>query len=132
MLECLIVGDSIAVGVSHHRPECTIHAKVGINSHNWNIKYNSIDTNAKLVVISLGSNDPTNSKTYDELAIVRSKIHENTQVFWILPANSEIARNAVYQIASEYRDGVLGIQKLSIDKVHPTPKEYKRLAEVAK
>ena len=132
MLDCLIIGDSIAVGVAQHRTECTVHAKVGINSHNWNKKYNLIDINAKLVVISLGSNDPITSKTYDELAIIRSKIQENSQVFWILPANNEVAQNAVYMIASEYRDGVLGIQKLSIDKEHPTPKEYKRLAEVAK
>jgi lysophospholipase L1-like esterase len=132
MLECLILGDSIAVGVSKYRPECTTHAKVGINSHNWNSKYNSIDTNAKLVVISLGTNDPTRSRTYDELEIIRKKIHENTQVFWILPANNEVAQNAVYLIASEYRDGVLGIQKLSDDKIHPTSKEYKRLAEVTK
>ena len=36
MIECLIVGDSIAVGVSQVRHECMSIAKSGINSSDWN------------------------------------------------------------------------------------------------
>ena len=36
MLECLIVGDSIAVGTAMARPECVSLSKGGINSSQWN------------------------------------------------------------------------------------------------
>jgi len=32
MIECLILGDSIAVGIGQMRPECVVQAKSGINS----------------------------------------------------------------------------------------------------
>ena len=132
MLECLILGDSIAVGIAQHRPECESYAKVGITSHNWNLTYNKIDTGAKTVVISLGSNDWNADQTLKEITKLRNRIPEGSQVFWILPANNHNMQEAVYNIASDFRDGVLGIQNLSKDKVHPTAKEYKRLANITK
>jgi len=33
MIECLIVGDSIAVGTAQQRPECVSLSQGGINSH---------------------------------------------------------------------------------------------------
>ena len=35
MLECLILGDSLAVGVGQVRSECVTRAKSGINSYNY-------------------------------------------------------------------------------------------------
>jgi hypothetical protein len=58
MIDCLILGDSIAVGTYSAKPECEVHAQVGINSRNFNKKYKN-DFAAKIVAISLGSNDGT-------------------------------------------------------------------------
>ncbi len=33
MIECLILGDSIAVGTAQARPECVAYVKSGINSY---------------------------------------------------------------------------------------------------
>jgi len=35
MIECLILGDSIAVGIGQMRPECVVQAKSGINSEDY-------------------------------------------------------------------------------------------------
>jgi hypothetical protein len=57
MLECLIVGDSIAVGVSQIRTECQAIVKSGINSSDWNKKHLHKLKPTKTLIISLGAND---------------------------------------------------------------------------
>jgi lysophospholipase L1-like esterase len=60
MLECLILGDSLAVGVGQARTECVTRAKSGINSYDYVNRYllhTKGDAQAKSVIISLGSND---------------------------------------------------------------------------
>ncbi len=39
MIECLILGDSIAVGTAQARPECVAYATSGINTTQFNKKY---------------------------------------------------------------------------------------------
>lgn len=39
MLECLILGDSIAVGTHQARPECAVYARGGINSRDFVNRY---------------------------------------------------------------------------------------------
>ena len=39
MLDCLILGDSIAVGTHQFMPECRAYATGGLNSHQWNHRY---------------------------------------------------------------------------------------------
>ena len=39
MLECLIIGDSIAVGTAMARKECVSYARGGWNSWQWNKDY---------------------------------------------------------------------------------------------
>jgi lysophospholipase L1-like esterase len=132
MIECLILGDSIAVGIAQHRPDCVTHAKVGITSHKWNQVYGKINVEAKTVIISLGSNDSNAELTLKEITALRKRIGEDTQVFWVLPAHNHQMQKAIYIVAEDFRDGVLGIEKTTKDRVHPTAKEYKRLAEVTK
>ena len=36
MIDCMILGDSIAVGMHQFKPECVAYAKGGINSWQWN------------------------------------------------------------------------------------------------
>ena len=53
MLECLILGDSLAVGVGQVRTECVTRAKSGINSYNYvnrHILHTQGNTSAKNVI----------------------------------------------------------------------------------
>lgn len=127
MLECLIIGDSIAVGVGQFRPDCVVEAKVGISSKNYT-KYYTVHS-AKNTVISLGSNDLGMSGQYEVLYNLRDEIKGT--VLWILPANNDVARKNILAIANIYNDAVADIRQLPLSKdgVHPTSKSYKKLAE---
>ena len=74
MIECLIVGDSIAVGTAHFRPECAVMAKSGINSRDWNERYFHDQLQSDTVIISLGSNDLKTLNTFKEIILLRSRI----------------------------------------------------------
>ena len=131
MLDCLIVGDSIAVGTAHFRPECVALAKSGINSHDWNKKNAGNNISARTVIISLGSNDTTHIRTIWELTQLREKVQAD-KVFWILPANKKDVREFVELVARDFGDTVLPIKGLSKDGVHPTRTGYQELATKTK
>jgi len=128
MLDCLILGDSIAVGTAQFRPDCAVYAKGGINSHNWLNKNIDKKLTAKSVIISLGSNDHKGVKTFHELMAIR-QLTDAGRVYWILPANKPEVREIVEIIAKNFGDTILPISKLSSDGVHPTTAGYKELAE---
>ena len=131
MIECLILGDSIAVGTHMFRPECAVYAKTGWNSMQWNRDYLKNDLSAKTVVISLGSNDHKGIRTKAELQRIREKVGK-AKVFWILPAIKPDIQEMVKDVSKEYGDTVLPITGLSRDGVHPTTTGYKQLAEKTK
>lgn len=131
MIECLILGDSIAVGVAQHRTECIAYATVGVNSRKFVDNHITGNLTADTVVISLGSNDSKNIKTLKELFALRQVVSAK-RVYWILPAKDSPAREAVEIIADKFEDKTLKINSLSKDQVHPTAKEYKSLAERSK
>jgi lysophospholipase L1-like esterase len=139
MLECLILGDSIAVGVSTKRPECISYAKGGINTYQWNNKFITKDLSAPVVIISLGSNDHKYVKTRRELETMRDLVKAD-RVYWILPhgnlKGSEVPiENIQYyirDIAKVYGDIVLPIKHPSSDKIHPSDRGYRELAEATK
>ena len=130
MLECLIMGDSIAVGIAQQRPDCVVEAKVGINSMDYvnGLYFFYAVTPAKTTVISLGSNDWDTSKTYPVLVTLRDEIKGS--VLWILPARNDEVRNIMLTIARERGDAVADTRAwpLSLDGVHPTAKGYLGLA----
>jgi len=132
MIDCLILGDSIAVGTHMQRPECVSYAKGGWNTWQWNRDYLKNDLSAKTVVISLGSNDHKGVRTKAELQRVREKVGTSAKVYWILPAIKPEIQAIVQSMAKEYGDTVLPITSLSTDGVHPTTKGYKELAEKTK
>ena len=75
MLECLILGDSIAVGTKMFAPkECVSYSKGGWNTWQWNRGYSDKNLSAKTVVISLGTNDHAGVNTEKELRKMRSKV----------------------------------------------------------
>ena len=131
MVDCMIIGDSIAVGTHQFRPECVAYAKGGWNTWQWNRDYLKNDLTAKTVIISLGSNDHKGVRTKAELQRIREKI-VSAKVFWILPAIKPEIQEIVKSMALEYGDVVLPITKLQPDKVHPSWAGYKELAEKTK
>jgi lysophospholipase L1-like esterase len=128
MLECLIVGDSIAVGTAHFRPECAVMAKSGINSKDWNEKHYHDQLKSDTVIISLGSNDLKTLNTFREIIALRSRIKAR-RVFWILPANKPQKVELIRMVAAEYQDTLIPIPKVSKDRVHPTTQGYQELAK---
>ena len=131
MLDCLILGDSIAKGISDIRKECVAYVKSGINSSDWNDRFVKKVVPAKTTIISLGSNDYKNLNTEIELVALRSFVNSN-HVYWIVPAIKPEKQEIVQKIARHYGDTFITIPELSADKVHPTYRGYKQLGELTK
>lgn len=138
MLECLIVGDSIAVGTKQFAPQCELQGKGGINSWQFNRMYKG-SFYADTVIISLGTNDHKGINTFDELFEMRQRVGAKN-VFWILPAGNLKASNVsiekiqeiVLELAEYYGDTVLPIKHLQADKIHPSWSGYKDIVERTK
>lgn len=131
MLECLILGDSIAKGVSQIRTECVAYAQSGINSKDWNDAYVKKIRPARTTIISLGSNDYKHLNTEIELVALRTHVNSN-QVFWIVPAIKPEKQELVKKIARHFGDTFVTIPELSPDKVHPTYRGYRQLGVLTK
>ena len=137
MLDCLIMGDSLAVGVGQIRKECVTYAKSGINSYDYVNRHvlhtNGSDKQAKTVIISLGSNDTNKINTFEELDTLRQLVKAD-RVYWIVPAIKEDKRKAVWAVANKYHDHVIEARNhnLSPDGVHPTHKGYTSIANQTK
>lgn len=131
MLECLIIGDSIAVGTHVVRHECVLVGKSGINSSQWNKNYSKDLQPAETVIISLGSNDHEGVHTFKELLAMRERI-EGKRVFWIMPAIKPHIQEMITIIAKNFGDTVLPITRLQPDKIHPSWAGYKELSTATK
>jgi lysophospholipase L1-like esterase len=136
MIECLILGDSIAKGISDVRKECVAYVKSGISSRDYvnrHILYTQGNTQATTVIISLGSNDYKNIDTFEELDTLRQLVKAD-RVYWILPNIKETKRRAVWDVANKYHDWVIDARghDRSPDTVHPTYKGYKTIAEATR
>lgn len=136
MIDCIVLGDSIAVGTQMQRYECVSYAKSGINSWQWNKLHGDKNITANTVIISLGTNDHKFVKTEKELLAMREKVN-GKKVFWILPVGnspeSGVALNDIQaiikNIAIKYGDIVLPITRVQSDGIHPSWAGYRELAE---
>jgi len=136
MIECLILGDSIAKGISDVRKECVAYVKSGVNSYDYvnrHVLYTQGNTQATTVIISLGSNDYKNINTFEELDTLRQLVKAD-RVYWILPNIKETKRRAVWDVAKKYNDWIVDARShdRSPDTVHPTYKGYKSIAEATR
>ena len=134
MIDCLIIGDSIAVGTKMFRPECVDYAKSGITSIGWNKQYGKNDLTANTVIISLGTNDWIKADTYGMLMNIRTKIKGDARVFWILPneESKPLIVHLIREVAAQFHDTVLPTTRWQKDKIHPSWAGYKELAEKTK
>lgn len=140
MIDCMIIGDSIAVGMANARPECVAYATGGINSRQWvNQNINKRSLQARTVIISLGSNDHKYVKTVSELQTIR-ELTKADRVYWILPHGNhpksdvsiEDIQGMVKFVAEQNNDIVLPITRVQKDKIHPSWAGYKELADQTK
>lgn len=137
MLECVILGDSIAVGLSKPMSECVAYAKSGINTWQFNKQYPG-EVFSEYVIISLGSNDHKYIKTRGELEKLRRRILATQQVVWVLPSGNlkaggvdiQTVRQTIMDIATKNGDRVIGLaaQHVAADGIHPLGKGYQFLA----
>ena len=124
-MTCLIVGDSIAMGIGMYDQHCATKAQTGISSIAWNHHWLVQNIDSDHVIISLGSNDWSASVTGHELNYLRDHITA-ARITWIIPAIKPAIRTVVETIANAHGDGkidLLGIP-LSPDHVHPTGAGY--------
>ena len=139
MLDCLILGDSIAVGTQQFAKQCELVGKGGINTWQFNKNYAEKIKPANTVIISLGSNDHSGVHTFKQLMATRQRV-EGNRVFWILPAGNLKAsgvdikdiQDIVHIIAKNFGDTVLPIRGLQPDGIHPSWAGYKDIAEKTK
>lgn len=137
MLECLILGDSIAVGTKMFAPkECVSYSKGGWNTWQWNKTYSGKDLTADTVVISLGTNDHAGVNTERELRKMRIRVNAK-RVVWIMPpCNKKFCKSnvnaIVTKIAREYGDIIVSTPYVQPDGIHPSWRGYKDLVSKAK
>lgn len=140
MLECMILGDSIATGISQHKKECVSISRVGITSHKWYSDFYDNPTfnkKYKIVVISLSTNDYKNMAPHstEEFLYNIRKRADAQMVIWILP--NPILKPKQYKtikaLAKEFDDKTLEtLNHVGYDSIHPTVEGYKELAKQIK
>ena len=130
MLECLILGDSIAVGVSRQLPNCESIAEVGINSRNYYNTYISQIADANSYIVSLGANDGY-TNTAEWIPQLRREFPRHAQVVWLVPANNREAILAIVSLSAQYNDNTVLLTDfpLAKDGVHPTGSGYNMIAQ---
>jgi lysophospholipase L1-like esterase len=136
MPACLLLGDSIAVGLYHHVAPCESLSKSGWNTYQWNRDYLKYDLTADAVIISLGSNDHKGIKTQEELEKLREKVQAK-RVFWILPKGNnpkgglpiEEVQRIIKVLAALHGDTVIPIVRAQGDGIHPSWAGYKQIAK---
>lgn len=137
MLECLILGDSIAVGTKMAAPtECVSYSVSGLNTSQWNRRYGNTPIEADTVVISLGTNDHSGVNTYDELMKLRRRVRA-TRVVWIMPpCNAKFCKSNINEIIRDislrYEDEMIATSFVSRDNIHPTWRGYRDLVVKAR
>ena len=135
MLECLILGDNIGIGLSMVRPACVQMTASGTNSFNWYKDFNKrpgyYATMYQYVVISIGIYDHDGIDTEQNIMDIRSKI-TSEKVIWLMP--SPVKRKKQYDFIMKYvkECGDIPIDVYpytGIDDIHPpTLNDYKKLS----
>jgi lysophospholipase L1-like esterase len=130
---CLIVGDSIALGIARERPDCAAAGRVGIGAAAWLARFPGVlEAPREVVIISLGANDRRQDDR-SSLERVRAQVTAR-RVIWIVPANAPRSRANVRELAARHGDGLIEVAAtpLQPDRVHPTGDAYAAIARRAR
>jgi lysophospholipase L1-like esterase len=124
-VDCTILGDSIAVGVSRVMSECRSDAAIGRATPHQSVPLGT----SRLVVISLGSNDSNEATAERNLRHLRSSVRAE-RVVWLIPTAPLGVREVVRRVAHDFGDRIIDVQpQVGRDGVHPTETGYHRLAQ---
>lgn len=120
MIDCAVVGDSIALGVGTEMHRCVVNATVGLPS----AEIIGRVQHANIVVISAGSNDARSPELENNLRAIRARA-ANAKVIWISPMDPRAAA-AVSRVARLHGDRVIHFTPRP-DNIHP--RSYPTLAD---
>lgn len=122
MFECLILGDSVAVGAARainlrYARTCDVVAEERATASqilSWRMPLKAYGTS----IFSLGSNDQATESTAVKLTTIRATV-ASRRVIWILP----YARAQAYlvsRVAARFGDETIDLARLeSRDRIHP-------------
>lgn len=121
-MSCLVIGDSIAVGISHYL-KCDVSANVGASSSS--ILKRAPSGKYDVVVISAGSNDPQSKNLTTNIKNIKSK-YTSARFVIVLPYN-RVATRRIKASATNPKDTIIDLVRYHTnDGIHPT--NYKHLA----
>jgi len=120
MIDCAIVGDSIALGVGTELHRCVVNATVGLPSADIVGRVQQ----ASVIVVSAGSNDARSPDLENNLRAIRARA-ANAKVIWIAPMDPRAAA-AVQRVARLHGDQVVHFTPRP-DHIHP--RSYPTLAD---
>jgi hypothetical protein len=120
MIDCAVVGDSIALGVGTEMHRCVVNATVGLPSADIIGRVQE----ANIVVISAGSNDARSPDLEHNLRAIRERA-AHSKVIWISPMDPRAAA-AVQRVARLHGDRVVHFTPRP-DHIHP--QSYPTLAD---
>jgi lysophospholipase L1-like esterase len=127
VLDCIILGDSIAVGLGQARPDCVVFAVSGISSERY-LQVFPTTAEARIAIISLGVNDGEGAATADNLRLLRRKVTAST-IYWLVAGSNPAIRAAVHTVAGEFADRLIDVAPLAgPDHIHPDRAGYAALA----
>ena len=127
MVPCIVLGDSIAVGVGQYRPDCVTIAQGGITSERY-VGTLLSRQDADTVIISLGVNDDDTVDTAANLRTLREQVHART-VYWLLPGIKEQVRDIIRSVAGANGDRLIDTRPYAgPDHLHPSGPGYIALA----
>lgn len=125
MMDCVYIGDSIAVGLQQLEPNCGIYAKVGADT-DFIVKHFSGTKAAGHAVITMGSNAPKNPHNYENALKLRKSLKVDF-VVWVLPYDRTSAA-AIRKVAQQFPDAIVDLHGIpSRDGVHPN---YKKASDI--
>jgi hypothetical protein len=134
MLECLIIGDTIAHGFAEVRRECRSFTQAGATSSDIRSMFLfGRYVEARTVIISLGNDDTSTVNTRMELRIIRERIKAE-RVIWIMPIQVAESNNLirvqgmVRDVAREHGDTILSVPQPLLEGI-PSNTAYRKLAE---
>jgi lysophospholipase L1-like esterase len=129
LVPCVILGDSLAVGIGQYRPECETVAQTGITSARY-VQTMLRDYSGNVAVISLGVNDGDDANTLANLRLLRGRVRAQ-RVYWLLPGIKPRIRELMRQVAVEFNDFLVDTRfEAGADHLHPSRDGYKFLAGI--